>query len=485
MSIIGKEPDNPLRAYGRWVSTVPAIWPDAAIESARRQFIDILAVMVPGMCEPAARRVLETVESWGSGPCTIVGSPIRMAPPWAALVNGTAAHTLDFDDNFDPAKVHATAVLAPAILAVAEERRLSGKAVLDAYIVGLQILGRIGQGLNPFHRNRGWHATATIGAIGAAAACARLLELDEEAGAHALSIATSMVAGSMTQFGTMTKALHAGLAAKAGVMAATLASKRVDASPDALDGPYGIQQLMVGHDYAELRDTLVHIEHGQTLRFETQSIGEPLLILEHGFRVKRYPVCGSAHRAIDGLLNLREIHGFTADEVTEIHVYAPSSHLANLMYNQPETVLEAKFSLEYGLATALLDGDCGLDAFTDEAVARPSLRTLYERIYRHPVDLPESAFPTKVVVSLGDGRSLETEVAMPQGSKSDPFPLSVYWRKFATCTDGLLSDAQSAHIRSALDELPDLLDIGNLMGALGATRVDEGWHTDRPLYGFG
>src|SRR5690606_3313783 len=132
----------------------------------------------------------------------------------------------------------------------------------------LQILGRVGQGVNPVHRNRGWHATATVGAIGAAAACARLLALDAVRAGHALSIATSMAGGFMSQFGTMMKPVHAGLAAKAGVMAASLARNGMKAGTETLDGPTGMNRLMVGPDYEELRDGLNHIEHGQTLRFE-------------------------------------------------------------------------------------------------------------------------------------------------------------------------------------------------------------------------
>ena len=130
----------------------------------------------------STRRVFETVRAWGDGPSTAIGQGARLPAPWAALVNGTAAHALDFDDNFDPAKAHATAVLVPAILALAEQEGASGRACLDAYVAGLQILGRVGQGVNPAHRNRGWHATATVGAIGAAAACARLLRLDAAKG---------------------------------------------------------------------------------------------------------------------------------------------------------------------------------------------------------------------------------------------------------------------------------------------------------------
>src|SRR5688500_10766001 len=300
---------NPVLAYGSWLAETPADWPQAAGESATRQFIDVIAVTIPGAVEPVTPRVFATVKDWGAGPATVIGFGARLAAPWAALVNGTAAHALDFDDNFDPAKAHATAVLAPAILALAEQEGASGRACLDAYIAGLQILGRVGQGVNPVHRNRGWHATATVGAIGAAAACARLLGLDAEKAGAAVSIATSMAGGFMSQFGTMTKAMHAGLAAKSGVMAAGLARSGVTAGIETLDGPTGMNRLMVGPDYEQLRDGLKHVEHGQTLRFETEAIGAPLLILENGFRVKRFPNCGSAHRALDGLLALRERHG--------------------------------------------------------------------------------------------------------------------------------------------------------------------------------
>jgi hypothetical protein len=159
-------------AYGAWLAETPDAWPTEALESAHRQFIDVLGVTIAGAVEPATLAVLDTVRNWGTGPSTAILQSARLAPPWAALVNGTAAHALDFDDNFDPAKAHATAVLAPAILALAEQEDASGRACLDAYIAGLQILGRVGQGVNPAHRNRGWHATATVGAIGTAAACA-------------------------------------------------------------------------------------------------------------------------------------------------------------------------------------------------------------------------------------------------------------------------------------------------------------------------
>jgi len=463
-------PENPIRAYGAWLAETPAHWPEEAEESAHRQFIDLVSVTVPGAQEPAARTVFEAVNAWGDGEATAIGFGRRLAPPWAALVNGTAAHALDFDDNFDPAKAHASAVLVPAILALAEPGHLSGRACLDAYIAGLQILGRVGQGLNPVHRNRGWHATATIGAIGAAAACARLLRLDARQAGFAISIATSMAAGSMAQFGTMTKPVHAGLAAKAGVVASGLALAGLDAGLETLDGRHGLNRLMVGPDYETLRDGLTHVDHGQNLRFETDRIGDPLLILSSGFRVKRFPNCGSAHRAMDGLIALQERHGFDAGEVAQVHVSAPVTHLDNLMYVDPRSGLEAKFSLEYALAVLLATGRCTLDDFTDDAVAREEVRAFFPQVVRHPVDKAEGEFPTRVEVVLRDGRRHEIDVAMPAGSLAAPFTIDQLWAKHDGCVAERLNQADRASVRALLADFPDLGDVAPLMALLSGAR---------------
>jgi 2-methylcitrate dehydratase PrpD len=462
--------ENPVLAYGRWLAETADDWPQAAVETAQRAFIDVIGVSIPGALEPATRHVLETVRPWGAGAATAILGGASLPAPWAAMVNGTAAHALDFDDNFDPAKAHATAVLAPAILALAEQEGASGRACLDAFVAGLQILGRVGQGVNPVHRNRGWHATATVGAIGAAAACARLLGLDAGKAAHAVSIATSMAGGFMSQFGTMTKPLHAGLAAKSGLLAASLARAGVDAGTATLDGPTGMNRLMVGPDYEQLRDGLTHVEHGQNLRFETERIGEPLLILSSGLKVKRFPNCGSAHRAMDGVLSLKQQHNIEPDQVDRIDVYAPATHLANLMYEDPQDALQAKFSLEYGVAVALLSGNCTLADFTEEAAVRLEVRAWFPRIHRHAVDKAEGEFPTQVHVTLTDGRTLETEIAWPAGSLAAPFTLDQHWAKFDGCASGLLAPEAYESVRTALANLPHLPSIQALMTPLRGSR---------------
>ncbi|HMG48839.1 MAG TPA: MmgE/PrpD family protein [Allosphingosinicella sp.] len=461
--------DNPVLAYGSWLAETPADWPEAAWQAAHRAFIDTIAVAVPGAAEPVTRRVFEAVRGWGEGSSTALLQGARLPAPWAALVNGTAAHALDFDDNFDPAKAHASAVLVPAILALAEQEGAGGRACLDAYITGLQILGRVGQGVNPAHRNRGWHATATVGAIAAAAACARLLGLDADKAAFAVSLATSMAAGFMSQFGTMAKPLHAGLAAKSGILAASLARAGIDAGLDTLDGPTGMNRLMVGPDYEQLRDTLAHIEHGQNLRFETDNVGAPLLILSSGLKQKRFPNCGSAHRAMDGLAALREAHGFAAAEVEAVHVRAPVSHFNNLMYADPADALQAKFSLEYALASLLVRGACTLADFTEEAAADRGVRALYPRIHRHPVDKAEGEFATEVEILLKDGRRFDTAIPWPAGSLAMPFTAAQLWVKFEGCA-ALLPPARARALRAALEALPALAKIAPLMAPLYGPR---------------
>lgn len=457
---------NPVLAYGSWLAETPADWPDAALEAAHRAFIDTSAVAVPGAAEPVTRKVFATLQGWGKGPATAILQGARLPAPWAALVNGTAAHALDFDDNFDPAKAHASVVLVPAILALGEQEGASGRACLDAYIAGLQILGRVGQGVNPVHRNRGWHATATVGAIGAAAACARLLKLDAQRAAFAVSLATSMAAGFMSQFGTMAKPLHAGLAAKSGILAASLARAGIDAGMGTLDGPTGMNRLMVGPDYEQLRDTLTHIEHGQNLRFETDQVGEPLLLLSSGLKLKRFPNCGSAHRAMDGLAALKEAHGFAAGDIEAIHVRAPVSHFNNLMYADPADALQAKFSLEYALACLAVTGDCTLADFTDAAAMRPAIRAVYPRIHRHAVDKAEGEFPTEVEVVLEDGRRFEAALPWPVGSLALPFTEAQLWAKYDGCTAPVLPPARAAALRAALEDMANLPDIAPLMAPL-------------------
>jgi len=462
-------PENPLHAFAAWTATVDTVWSPLALDRARDAMIDLVAVMIPGAEEEVTRKVFSLARSWGAGDCHAVGFAGGLSAPMAALVNGTAAHALDFDDNFDPAKAHATAVLGPALLAIAEDRGAKGDALLDAYIVGLQMIGRVGQGVNPYHRNRGWHATATVGAVGSAAGCARLLGLDEAKTRNAISLATSMAGGFMSQFGTMTKPLHAGLAAAGAVKAALFAEAGITAGENTLHAPNGMGTLMVGPDVEELRAFMADKdEHGQKVTFAISDIGTPLHIEKYGLKVKRFPNCGSVHRSLDGLLKLRQEHGFCVDDVDDIFVRAPASHLRNLMYDNPGNSMQAKFSLEYSMAVGLLYGNATLADYTEEAVHRPDVKALLGLTRKEYVEKLESDFPTEVHVTLKNGSTVSTNIEMPVGSSAAPLTPDQLWEKFDGCAKEILTASQYDGVRKTLEGLQQGADVRQLASFLSA-----------------
>jgi len=448
--------NNPLHAFALWATNTPPQWSNIARTRAQTAFIDTLACMIPGAKEGVTKKVFALAHKWGAGSCHAVGHSQGLSAPMAALVNGTAAHALDFDDNFDPAKAHASAVLVPALLAIADERRVKGSALLDAYIVGLQIIGLVGQGVNPFHRNRGWHATATVGTVGSAAGCARLLKLSAEQTAHAISLATSMAGGFMSQFGTMAKPLHAGMAAAGAVKAAQFAEAGITAGTDTLHSDKGMGTLMVGPDVAELRAFMADKdEHGQKVVFRTDNIGTPLHIEKYGLKVKRFPNCASVHRALDGLLMLKEKHTIQGNDVARILVRAPASHLRNLMYERPTNPMEAKFSLEYNLAVGLLQGNVGLSDFGEAALVRSEVSALLPLIEKEYVEKLETDFSTEVHIFMKSGKKYVTRIDMPVGSSANPMSSSQLWDKFYSCTKSHISDNVSRKIKKALEGLTD------------------------------
>lgn len=460
---------NPLHAFAEWASGVDNRWSDLAVNRTINAFTDVIAVMVPGAREVVSIKAWSLAKNWGLGKCSAVGFETGLSAPMAAMVNGTSAHALDFDDNFDPAKAHATAVLAPALLALAEDRDLQGKSLIDAYIVGLQIIGRVGQGVNPFHRNRGWHATATVGTVGSAAGCARLLGLNASETAHAISIATSMCGGFMSQFGSMTKPLHAGLAASAAVKAALFAQAGITAGDQTLHGSHGMGTLMVGPDVESLRASMVgKAEHGQTVSFAIGDIGSPLMIEEFGLKVKRFPNCGSVHRSLDGLLALKEAHGFNAGDVEEVFVRAPASHLRNLKYERPINSMQAKFSLEYAMAVGLLRGKVGLAEYADDTIMNAEIQALLPVTRKEYVEKMESEFPTEVHVTLQDSRTFSISVNMPVGSAAAPLTKAQLNTKFDACTGNFLEAAEILTIKRMLAGLGENQSIRSLMTGLRA-----------------
>ncbi len=444
-----------------WSASVSDDHGPRAYRRARLAVLDTLACMLAGADDEAAVRARRAVAAWGAGASTVVGTDAHAAAPWAALVNGTAAHALDFDDYDLPTSGHPSAVLVPALLALAEERGASGRALLDAYLVGLEVMTRIGEAVNMSHYHLGWHATATVGALGAAAACARLTGLDAEETAAALSLATSMAGGFKSQIGTMAKPLHAGLAAKAGVLAAGLAASGTSASRDVLDGTWSFMTLLAGPESRGFDAPL-------------KKLGGPLGIEEYGLYVKPYPCCAYIHRSVDAVLGLRRSHGLDGADIAAVTARIPGRNAEILMYPAPQTPMEARFSLEYCAAVAAVTGGLGVADFAPAAIRRPEIRDFLPRVAveRHPVgprssDLDDRE-PAVVTLRLRDGRRLGQTVDHARGSPERPLSEAEVAEKFRACAQGVLDPRAATAVEGLIAGLEDLPRIGDLTRHLAA-----------------
>ncbi|HET7343207.1 MAG TPA: MmgE/PrpD family protein, partial [Methylomirabilota bacterium] len=339
--------------------------PDGALAQVRRAALDTLGVMLAGAAEPAAERVRAVVRQEGGTPlCTVVGSALRTSPTWAALANGTAGHAHDFDDTNFALMGHPSAPLLAAILACAEAEPADGAAVALAYAIGFEVSAALGIALNPAHYERGWHATASIGTLGCAAAAARLLALDAEQTRHALGLAASLASGLKENFGSMTKPFHAGHAARNGVFAAMLAREGFTASDTALDGRQGYA--------AAFSQTALPAD-------VFDGLGSRWQLLASGIAVKPYPSCALTHSAIDALLALRDAHRLTAEQVADVEVGVNRVVPDVLRHERPATGLERKFSMQFCAAAALAAGRVEIASFEDGPLD-PATRELMGRV---------------------------------------------------------------------------------------------------------
>lgn len=408
-------------AIARYAATFSATGTHAhlALEVARA-LIDTVGVAVAGRLEPVSAIALEygaatggiaTAQAWGRrGP---------LSPEAAAFCNGVAGHVLDYDDVSSPLRGHPSIALLPPLVALAQARDLSGVQLVDAYVVGFEILVKLARAMVHEHYAKGWHATTTLGTVAAAAACARLLNLSEMQTVHAIGIAVGQAAGTRGNFGTMAKSFQAGHCAACGLRAALLAELGMDAAIDALDGPQGFMRLY-GQD-----EPLAPVLAGLGI--------EPPELASSGIEIKKYPLCYATHRSLDGILDLRREHGLTAQDVEAVHIVSNHRGMVPLIHDRPATGLEAKFSMPYAISAALLDGKINFASFKDEAVLRPAIQDLMPRITRHEDEQPTTARWNRLRVRLRGGQTLEKEVRQLRGSKDLPLSEDALREKWRDC----------------------------------------------------
>jgi 2-methylcitrate dehydratase PrpD len=408
---------------------------EEARQRAAMAFVDTCGVMLAGAAEPAARIAQSMAAEEGVGQCLVVGTSIATSPTLAAFANGVAAHALDYDDMCFVSLAHPSCVLVPGLLAAGEFTRAQPRALLDAYVVGFEVECRLGIVMNPRHyHQRGWHCTSSIGTLGAAAAVARVFGLDAHATRQALGIAASSACGLKENMGSMVKPLHAGMAARNGVIAAQLATRGFTASPHALDGPQG---------YLVAMDS----EHS-SLDAAIADLGTRWEILDTGVTVKLYPSCAATHPPLDALTEIVRRERFTADQVAAIDVEVDSMTPRLLIHPNPSTGLEAKFSMPFCAAAAVVFPRIGIDTFTPELIGHPDVQALMPRVSLRANAAFDTAAPlsqARVTVRLRDGRewSLHADGARGYPGRLTEEELSA---KFENCAVRAMdrSDARKA-----------------------------------------
>jgi len=423
-----------------WVVENPVMDHPKARELAGYAFLDTIPCIIAGRDDPATNIVRKTALQFGEGRCFVVGSEIRLAAPHAALVNAVSAHALDYDDNYLPAITHPSAVLVPALLAVADENNVTSENLIDAFIVGTEVQAQIGKFINPKHYSKGWHSTSTLGVIGCAAACAHLLKLNKEQVMNVISISVSMASGTKKQFGTLTKPYHAGMAAQNGVTAAYLARNGLDACAEPITGDWGFIDLY-NQDASELAGGLFDDE---------------LTFVRVGLLPKRFPCCGSTHRTLDGILELMEEHALSADSIEKIETVVSKTNYDNLKYNQPTTESEARFSMHYCAAVLVNTGKLLLSDFTLDAVnQRPEIREWLNRVeMRKSKRLSKNPFPPHhVKIHLKNGGVLKKSVAHSKGALEKPFDAEDRKNKFDDCVSGYLNTPDRDALYDALSRV--------------------------------
>lgn len=415
-----------------WVAQAPRSWSPEAIDAAERAIADTIACIIAGAGDDAPLRVMRGLGAWGShGLASAAGRSTGLDAPWAALLNGTAAHALDYDDVLDPAASHASAVMAPALLALGEEVDASGADLVDAYIVGIEVQECLAEAVNMVHYTRGWHTTLTLGAPSAAAACARLLRLPAAQARNAISLAASMAAGFKRQFGTNAKPFHAGLGAKSGIVAARMAGAGLTADAAVFEGERGFGDLMVGAGAAGFSPAiLARLRSG------------PPAVLAPGLWLKRYPCCASTHRPVDAFLALAREHGLRAADIERVDTLVSDAAVGNLMYREPVNEMQARFSMPYCIAAAAHDGDLKLATFNMAALQRAELAQFMPRVDmqsdpEQPADMPSTvkSWGTTTILTR-DGRRFSKTVVDPKGYPDNALDEGELARKFADCARG-------------------------------------------------
>lgn len=417
-----------LTAIERLAGFVTTASPDTTLEEIIAPAVaDCFGCILNGAKSDIAGMVRTVLSDVSAGPSPAYGSLATFGAPHAAQANAVAGHAWELDDWEEPGNTHPTVVLLPAILATSTLRHSKGAEALAAYAVGAEVIMQLGEAMSLDHYARGFHSSATLGTIGAAAAVARLLGANAEQTAHALSLSVSQAIGYTLQIGSNAKPLQTGWAARNGVEAVLLAMQGLSGQLDVLDHPRGFAGLLGEFD-AERFDEILG------------RLGSPWALSTYGLVLKPWPSCGYTHRLMTAALELRVQVADRLSEVARIQTTLPDFHAEILQFGAPKTRADALFSIPACVAQILVTGNLSLEdsaqAFwTDDRVAR--LMSLTD-VEVDPAKNPDLNYdpdqPDNVRITFQNGDILEAFCAYPLGAAQNPMRLDQLGAKYAALT---------------------------------------------------
>jgi 2-methylcitrate dehydratase PrpD len=436
----------------RWESL-----PGEVIEIAKLHILDTLGVLFAGSREEIAEIVKSYIQSLGSREeCSLLTQKLMTSAPYAAFGNGILGHVLDFDDYEVPfaSMAHPSVAVLPAVIALGEKLRSTGKECVEAYLAGMEVISRVGRGVNPDHYDKGWHSTGTVGVLGSASASSKLLKLDPERTKMAIGIACSTSSGLRGNFGTMTKSFHAGHAARCGVESAMLASLGFTASKQIIEGDLGFSKIFTeGNKY--------------DLRKMTETLGDPFWIMSPGVGLKPYPSCGATHSFLDGALGAIREHDIKAEDVDSVECGIIRRYTKMLIHSRPRTGLEGKFSLQFCIALALQERSAKLSQFTDSKVREATIQELIKRTTLRVIDetgVKETDFPPMTLtLRMKNGTTYPYRMKPARGNPFNPLSTGEIINKFFDCATLIYPREQAQQILERVMNIEKLEDISELV----------------------
>jgi 2-methylcitrate dehydratase PrpD len=440
--------------------------PADVVDLGKKSILDGLGLALSGSVARSGEYVRQHLADLclGDGPSTVIGSPYKVAPRFAAFANGVGIHADDYDDTqLAVAKdrvygllTHPTAPALPAALAMGEATKADGMAVMLAYHIGVEVECKISEAIDPRHYQTGFHSTATCGTFAAASASAKLMGLDTEQTLRALSIAGSQSAGLRENFGTMTKPFHAGRSSESGVAAAQFAGYGWTATDKILEAPRGFFRAAGGgYDESAILNKL----------------GKPWTFSEPGISIKPHPSGSLTHPGMTEMRRLIAENGVRAADVVRVRVGTNHNMPNALIHHRPSNELQAKFSMEFCMAILLLGGRAGLAEFRDEVVNREDVRAMIEKVDFVVDDVAEAAgydkMTTLIDISLNDGRTISGRADFGKGSPANPMSYDEVADKFReTAGFAQLSPGKIGDVIAMVRDLETLTSVDRLLAPL-------------------